>query len=224
MAQKLSERLGAQFYVENISGASGNIGTSRAAKANADGSTILLVAKAYVVNSALFHKIPYDPIKDFEPVTCAVTAPMVLAVHPSLKSKTVRELFALAKANPGKYSYASGGIGSPGHLVGAQLHLLLGIDLVHVPFSGAGLAIASTVGGHTPIAIIAPAPTVPHVQEGKLRALAVLGATRLPALPNVPTIAEAGYPDVRGENWFGVFVPAGTPRETITFLNKESSR
>jgi tripartite-type tricarboxylate transporter receptor subunit TctC len=221
LAQRLSDRLGKQFFVENIPGAGGNIGTARAAKAAADGATILIVANSYVVNPSLFDKVPYDPIKDFEPITCAVTTPMILAVHPSLPANTVQDLFALAKANPGKYSYASGGVGSPGHLAGAQLRLSHGINLVHVPFGSAGLAIGSTIGGHTPISIVAPPPTVPQVREGKLRALAVLGAARLQMLPTVPTMAEAGYPDVLGENWFGVLVPAGTPKEIVTLLHRE---
>jgi tripartite-type tricarboxylate transporter receptor subunit TctC len=221
LAERLSLRLGKQFFVENIAGAGGNIGTGRAAKAAADGATILIVASPYVVNPALFDKVPYDPIKDFEPITCAVTTPMVLAVHPSLPANTAQDLFALAKANPGKYSYSSGGVGSPGHLAGAQLRLSHGIDLVHVPFGSAGLAIGSTIGGHTPISIVAPPPTVPQVQEGKLRALAVLGVERLQMLPNVPTMAEAGYPDILGENWFGLLVPAGTPKEIVTLLHRE---
>jgi len=192
MAQRLSEHFGKQFYVENIAGAGGNIGTSRAAKAPADGSTIIVVANSYVVNPSLFEKVPYDPIKDFDPITCAVTTPMVLAVHPSLPANTVQDLVALAKANPNKYSFASGGVGSPGHLVGAQLHVSHGIDLVHVPFGSAGLAIGSTIGGHTPISIVAPVATVPQVKEGKLRPLAAFGTAQLPTLPNVPTMAEAG--------------------------------
>jgi tripartite-type tricarboxylate transporter receptor subunit TctC len=222
MAQWLSEQLRKQFYVENMPGAGGNIGTGRAAKAAADGSTIVVVANAYVVNPSLFDKIPYDPIKDFDPITCAVTTPMVLAVHPSLPTNTVQDLVALAKANPSKYSFASGGVGSPGHLVGAQLHLSHGVDLVHVPFGSAGLAIGSTIGGHTPISIVAPVATVPQVKEGKLRALAVFGAARLPTLPNVPTMAEAGYPDLIGENWFGVLVPAGTPKEILALLHRQT--
>jgi tripartite-type tricarboxylate transporter receptor subunit TctC len=221
MAQRLSDRLGKQFFVENIAGAGGNIGIGRAAKATADGSTVIVVASPYVINPALFDKVPYDPIKDFDPITCAVTTPMVLAVHPSLPANTVQDLLALAKDNPGKYSYASGGVGSPGHLVGAQLRLSHGVDLVHVPFGSAGLAISSTIGGHTPISIVAPAPTVSQAQEGKLRALAVLGAARLQMLPNVPTMAEAGYPDILGENWFGVLAPAGTPKEIVVLLHRE---
>ena len=221
LVQKLTDYFGKQFYVENIVGAGGNIGTGRAAKAAPDGSTILIVASPYVVNPALFAKVPYDPSKDFDPVTLAVTTPMVVAVHPSLQMITLKDLIALIKANPGKLSYASGGTGSPGHLVGAQFRLLLGLDLVHVPFNSAGLAVGSAVGGHTPISIVAPAPTVSQVQQGKLRALAVMSKTRVPALPHVPTMAEAGYPDIQGENWFGVVVPAGTPTKIITLLNRE---
>jgi tripartite-type tricarboxylate transporter receptor subunit TctC len=173
MAQRLSEQMGKQFYVENIPGAGGNIGIGRVAKATADGSSIIVVASSYVVNPSLFDKLPYDPLKDFDPITCAVTTPMVLAVHPSLPTNTVQDLVALVKANPGKYSFASGGVGSPGHLVGAQLRVSHGVDLVHVPFGSAGLAIGSAIGGHTPISIVAPVATVPQVKEGKLRACSV---------------------------------------------------
>jgi tripartite-type tricarboxylate transporter receptor subunit TctC len=133
----------------------------------------------------------------------------------------VQDLVALAKDNPGRYSFASGGVGSPGHLVGAQLRVSYGVDLVHVPFGSAGLAIGSTIGGHTPISIVAPVATVPQVQEGKLRALAVFGAARLQTLPHVPTMAEAGYPDILGENWFGVLVPSGTPKEIVALLHRQ---
>jgi tripartite-type tricarboxylate transporter receptor subunit TctC len=221
IAAKLSEHLGKQFFVENMPGASGNIGMSRAAKAAPDGYTVLVVSNNYVVNPALYDNVPYDPHRDFEPVTMAVTTPMVLTVNPALPARTVEDLVALIKANPGKYNYASGGIGAPGHLLGEQLRLSLGLDLVHVPYNSAGLAVASTVAGHTPICIVAPAPVVPQVQDGKLRALAVMGNTRSQALPDVPTIAEAGYPGMEGENWFGVFVPAGTPSDIVTLLNRE---
>ena len=218
--QKLSDNLGKQFYVENVAGASGNIGIGRGAKAAADGYTMLIVPTNYVVNPALFGTVPYDAMKDFDPVTLAVTSPMIISVHPSLP-RSVSELIALIKANPGKYSYASGGTGSPGHLVGEQFRIQLGLDLVHVPFQSAGLAVQSAIGNHTPICIVSPAPTVPQVRDGKLSALAVTRKVRSQALPNIPTMAESGYPDIEGENWFGFIVPAGTPKEIVALLHRE---
>jgi tripartite-type tricarboxylate transporter receptor subunit TctC len=220
IAQGLSDRLGEQFYVENVAGAGGNIGTSRAAKAAPDGYTLVFVGSNHVINPALYDKIPYNPQRDFDPVTLAVTTPMVLSINASLPARTIKELIALIRSNPGKYNYASGGVGTPGHLVGEQFRLSLGLDLLHIPYNSAGLAISSTVAGHTPICIVAPAPTVPQVQDGKLRALAVTGRTRSTVLPNVPTMAEAGYPGIEGENWFGMLVPVGTPNEVITKLNR----
>jgi len=220
VAQKLSDSLGKQFYVENVVGASGNIGIGRGAKAAADGYTMLIVPTNYVVNPALFGTVPYDAMKDFDPVTLAVTSPMIISVHPSLP-RSVSELIALIKANPGKYSYASGGTGSPGHLVGEQFRIQLGLDLVHVPFQSAGLAVQSAIGNHTPICIVSPAPTVPQVRDGKLSALAVTRKVRSQALPNIPTMAESGYPDIEGENWFGFIVPAGTPKDIVALLHRE---
>jgi tripartite-type tricarboxylate transporter receptor subunit TctC len=221
MAQKLSEQLGKQLYVENIGGAGGNVGMGQGAKAAPDGYTILVVAPTIVINPALYDKVPFDPYKDFDPVTLAVTSPDVLSVHPSLPVATVKDLVALIKANPGKYNFASPGTGTPGHLVGEQFRLSLGLDLVHVPFNSAGLAIGSTIAGHTPIAFTTPPPVVPQVKEGKLRVLAVASKTRSRALADVPTMAEAGYPDIEGEAWFAVVVPARTPKEIITLLHRE---
>ena len=200
---------------------SGNIGTARAAKSPADGYTMLLIPTNFVVNPALLPNTPYDAIKDFDPVTVAVTSPMIISVHPSVPAQNVKELIGLIKANPGKYSYATGGVGSPGHLVGEQFRVQLGLDLVHVPFQSAGLAVQSAIGNHTPICIVSPAPTVPQVQDGKLRALAVTRKVRSPALPAVPTMTEAGHPDIEGENWFGFVMPAGTPREIVAQLHRE---
>jgi tripartite-type tricarboxylate transporter receptor subunit TctC len=221
MAQKLSEQLGKQFYVENIGGGGGNVGMGQGAKAAPDGYTILVVPPTIVVNPALYDKVPFDPYKDFDPVTIAVTSPDVLSVNPSLPVETVKDLVALIKANPGKYNFASPGTGTPGHLVGKQFRLSLGLDLVHIPFNSAGLAIGSTVAGHTPIAFTTPPPVVPQVKEGKLRALAVASKMRSRALPDVPTMAEADYPDIEGEAWFAVIVPAKTPKEIITLLHQE---
>ena len=224
MAQKLSEQLGAQFYVENIAGAGGNIGAGRAAQAPADGYTILVNGGNHVVNPALYPHVPYDPIKDFAPVTIAVSAPAVLTVHPSLPARTVQDLVALIRANPGKYSFASPGTGTPPHLVGELFRLSLGLDLVHVPFNGGGPAIGSTVAGHTPISFGSTAPAVPLVKDATLRALAVSSKRRSPALPDVPTMTESGYPEVVGESWFAAVVPAGTPREIVLQLNREIAR
>jgi tripartite-type tricarboxylate transporter receptor subunit TctC len=221
LAQKLTERLGTQFYVENIGGAGGNIGAGRAAQAAPDGYTLLVDGANLVVNTILYNQVPYEPLKDFEPVTMAVTAPAILTVHPSVPASTVKELVALINANPGKYSYASPGTGTPPHLVGELFRLSLGLDLVHVPFNGGGLAISSALAGHTPISFGSMAPAVPLVREGRLRALAVTTASRSQALPDVPTMAEAGYPQIKGESWFTVVVPAGTPKDIIALLNRE---
>ena len=221
LAQKLSERLKVQFYVENFGGAGGNIGAGRAAQAPSDGYTLLVDGANLVVNTILYNQVPYDPLKDFDAVTIAVTAAAILTVHPSLPVTTVKELVALIKANPGKYSYASPGTGTPPHLVGELFRLSLAPDLVHVPFNGGGLAIASAVAGHTPISFGSMAPAVPHVKDGTLRALAVTTKTRSPALPEVPTMAESGYPEVEGESWFAVVVPAGTPKDIIALLQRE---
>ena len=224
MAQKWSEQTGKQFYVENVGGAGGNIGTARAAQAAADGYTILVNGGNQAVNLSLYDQAHYDPIKDFDSVSLAVTAPAVLTVHPTVPVQSVRELVALIRTNPGKYSYASPGAGTPPHLVGELFRLSLSLDLVHVPFNGGGLAIAAAVAGHTPISFGSTAPAVPHVKEGRLRALAVATKTRSQALPETPTMAEAGYPDIIGESWFAIFVPAGTPKEVIALLNQMTAQ
>jgi len=222
ITQGLSERLGKQVYVENVGGAGANIGTGRAAQAAPDGYTMLFVSFQFVVNPALYGKVPYDPIKSFDPVTLAASTTVLLAVNPAVAARTVDDLIPLIKANPGKFNYASGGgVGSPGHLAGEQFRQSFGLDLPHIPFNGANLAVGSTVAGHTPIAFVAPTASIPLVKDGKLRALAVMGKTRLQALPEVPTMAEAGYAGIECESWFGVLVPAGTPKEITTLLNRE---
>jgi tripartite-type tricarboxylate transporter receptor subunit TctC len=221
IAQKLSEQLGRQFFVENIGGAGGNIGMGRAARADRDGHTVVMVATPLAINPSLYDSVPFDPIKDFDPVTLAVSTTTVLAVHPSVPAQTTRDLVALIRANPGKYSFASPGTGTPSHLLGELFRLSLKLDLVHVPFNSGGLAIGSNLAGHTPLSFGTPPPALPHLKDGKLRALAVTSKARVPTLPDVPTMAEAGYPDVEGESWFAVAVPAGTPKEIIALLNRE---
>ena len=224
MGQKLSEHLGQQFFVENITGATGNIGTGLAAKAAPDGYTLLLAFSSYVVNPTLFNKIPYDPHKDFEPVTLAVASTTVVSIHPSVPAKTVKDLVAVIRANPRKYSYASAGAGTQAHLAGEQFRLSLGLDLVHVPFNGGGPAIAAVVGGHTPIGFSSPAASIPQIKEGNVRALAITSKTRSQILPDVPTMTEAGYPEIEGDSWVGVLVPAGTSKDIISLLHREIVR
>jgi tripartite-type tricarboxylate transporter receptor subunit TctC len=219
-AQKLSEQLGKPFYVENVGGAGGNIGLGQGARAAADGYTVLIIPPNIVVNPVMYEKVPYGP-RDFDPVTVAVRAPTVLAVHPSVSAGSVRELVALIKAGGAKYSFASPGTATPPHLIGELFRLSLGLDMVHVPFNGAGLAVGSTLAGHTPIAFTSLPPAVPQIKEGKLRALAVTSPTRSPALPEVPTMAETGYPEIEGEGWFAFIVPAGTPKDVINLLHRE---
>jgi tripartite-type tricarboxylate transporter receptor subunit TctC len=220
-AQKLSEHFGKQFYVENIAGATGNIGTGQAAKASPDGNTILVAYSSYVVNPSLFAKIPYDPYNDFDPVTLAVTSTTVLVVNPSVPAKTVNELLALIRANPGKYNYAHGGVSAATQLAGEQFRLSLGLDLVPIPFNGGGPATAAVVAGHTPMSFAALTPAAPQIKEGNLRALAVTSKTRSQTLPNVPTMVETGHPQIEGDSWVGVLVPAGAPKDIIALLNRE---
>jgi tripartite-type tricarboxylate transporter receptor subunit TctC len=221
MAQRLSENLGKQFYVDNITGATGNIGTGQAAKAAPDGYTLLFAFSSYVVNPTLFGKVPYDPYKDFEPVTLAVVSTTVVTVHPSVPAKTVKDLVALIRANPGKYSYSSAGAGTQAHLAGEQFRLSLGLDLVHVPFNGGGPAIAAVVGDHVPIGFGSPAASIPQIKQGNVRALAITSKRRSQILPDVPTMTEAGYPEIEGDSWVGVLVPAGTSKDIIDLLYRE---
>jgi tripartite-type tricarboxylate transporter receptor subunit TctC len=222
LGQKLSEHYGQQFFVENVPGAGGNLGMGRAAQAPSDGYTLLIAdGTSFVVNPTLYPKVPYDPYKDFDPITAAASTTIVLAVHPSLPARTMRQLVELIKANPGKYSYSSAGVGTSAHLIGELFRISLGLDLVHVPFAGAGPGVASIIAGHTPIGFGSPAATVAHVQEGTLRALAVASKTRIPALPDVPTMAESGYPDMVSNQWVGGLVPAGTPPAIVAALNRD---
>jgi tripartite-type tricarboxylate transporter receptor subunit TctC len=219
--QELSKQLGQQFYVENLPGASGNIGTGQAARAAPDGYTVLFAFSSHVTNPSMFDKVPYDPVRDFAPVTLAVTSPAVLTINPSVPAKTMEDLIALIKASPGKYSFGSGGTGTQPHLAGEQLRLSLGLDLVHVPHNGGGPALVSVLGGHVPMSFTTLSPAVPHIKDGTLRALAVTSRTRSQTVPDVPTMTEAGYPDIEGDTWVGVLVPIGTDPQIIALLNRE---
>lgn len=221
---KVGEQLGRQFYVENIVGGSGNIGMGQAARAAPDGYTMLAAFSSYVINPALFARIPYDPLHDFDPVSLAVTSTVVFVVNNDVPASNIKELVALVRANPGKYSYASAGTGTAGHLAGEQFRLAVAPDLVHVPFSGGAPAMAAVVAGHTPIGIGAPTAATALINDRKLRALAVTSKVRTPTLPDVPTLAESGYPDIEGDSFVGFVVPAGTPKDVIALLNREIVR
>ena len=222
IAQKLSERLGQQFYVENAAGAGGNIGAGRAAQAAPDGYTIFFIdAIAFVANPTLYDKVPYDPVADFDAVAIGATTMQVLAAHPSVPAQTVQELVTQIKANPGKYNYSSAGVGTGAHLTGELFRTSLKLDLVHVPYGGGGPAIAAAVAGHTQLSFGSAAATIPQHQDGKLRALAVGGKKRLKGLPAIPTFREAGYFDVECDAVVGILAPAKTPKDIITLLNRE---
>ncbi len=223
IAQKLSEGLGKQFYVENQAGAGGNIGMGMAARAPADGHTIMIASSTFMVNPSLYDKVPYDPVKDFDPVTIAATTPNVLVAHKSVPADSVRELVALIRA--GKYTnYATPGAGTPSHLSGELFKLALKLDLTAVPFHGGGPMIQSVLGGHTPIAFSSLPPAASMIRDGQVRALAVTTARRVSLLPDVPTLEEAGFPGQEGDTPQCVLVPAGTPKEIVALLNGEIRR
>ncbi len=221
VGDKLSATLGKQFYVVNQPGAGGNTGAGMAAAAPPDGYTLLVVSTGFVINPSLFAKVPYDPVKDFAPISIVAVSPNVMTVNPSVPAKTVQELIALIKANPGKYSFASPGVGSTPHLSGEIFRISQGIDLVTVQFTGAGPAIQSTVGGHTPLAFTAMPPAAPQIREGTLRALMVTSEKRAAAFPDVPTAAEAGLPGQEAYTLTGIVAPAATPKEVVALLHRE---
>jgi tripartite-type tricarboxylate transporter receptor subunit TctC len=221
-AQKMSQAVGQQFFVENQAGGASNLGMGSAARQPADGYTVLVAASSFTINPGLYNKIPYDPVRDFAPVTMLASTANVLVVHPSLPATTIEELIALVRAAPGKYSYAMSGVGTPNHLQGELFKHLLKLDLITVPFTGGGPAIQSTLGGHTPIAMTSITPVQPLVAGGQLRALAVTGAKRSAVMPDVPTFAERGVQGQDADTFTGVLVPRGTPQEIIDRLYAET--
>ncbi|MEO7728323.1 MAG: tripartite tricarboxylate transporter substrate binding protein [Burkholderiales bacterium] len=222
VAQKLTERWGQSVVVENRSGGNAMIGTDAVAKAPPDGYTILFHASSEIVtNVSLFKKVPYDPVRDFAPVTLASTTPVIIVTHPSVPVKTIKQLIALAKARPAALSYASVGTASPQHLAGEMLKAAVHISMEHIPFKGAAPALIDVLGGHVPVGFIALLPTVPHVNSGRLTALAVTTAKRSGALPAVPTMMEAGFREFELAQWYGVLVPAATPKEIVAKLTAD---
>ncbi len=224
ITQKLSEKFGQQFYIENLAGAGGNIGMGAAARAPADGYTILFASSSYTVNPSLYAKAPYDPDKDFAPVTKAAASPNGLFVNPAIPAKSVQELVELIKANPGKYTFASPGIGTTPHLSSELFKLTFHLDFALAPFPGGGPSIQSVVAGHTPMCFQAIPPATALVKAGKLRALAITAKTRSPALPDVPTLEEVGIKGQEAETMQAVLVPAGTPKPIVDLLQAEIAR
>jgi len=222
IAQKLSERLAQQVVVDNRPGAGGNIGTEIVAKSTPDGYTLLMgSAGPLAINASLFKTMPFDPQRDLAPVTLAATTPNVLVVHPSLKVSTAKELIAVARANPGRINFASSGFGTPAQLAGELFNSMAGVKLVHVPYKGAAPALADLLGGQVQLMFSTMPPALPHVKDGKLRALAVTSLKRSPAMPELPTLDEAGLPGFEANTWHGVVLPAGARAEIVARLNRE---
>lgn len=221
-SQKLSEALRYQFVVDNRPGAGGTIGTDIVAKSPPDGHTLNVGSTSSIaVNVSLYSRLPYDPVRDLAPVVQMASAPFVLAIHPSVPAKTVKELIALARAKPGQLNFASSGNGTSLHLVAEYLKHLAKIEMVHIPYKGVGAALPDLVAGQVQIMFSDMAPFAPFVKAGKLRALAVTSAKRSAVLPDLPTIAESGVRGFDLSGWYGFLAPAGTPREVVSRLNGE---
>jgi tripartite-type tricarboxylate transporter receptor subunit TctC len=221
LAEKLSASLKQQFYVEDHAGAGGNIGMTYVARSAPDGYTILVASSSFVVNPSLYAHKPYDPFKDFVPVTLAVDSPNALFVHPSVPAKTVKELIALMKADPGKYPIANSGLGTTPMLASELFKLTFKLDVTTVPYNGGAPVIQAVVADQTPTGFATLPPAYPQLVAGTLRALAVTSAKRAQSLPNVPTMEEAGIADQQSDTMQGVFVPAGTPPDVVALLNRE---
>lgn len=219
VAGGLSQAFGQQVIVENRTGAAGNIGAEIAAKALADGYTVFQGSMTHAVNVSLYRNLPYDLVRDFAPVTLLAVSPSVVVVHPSLPVKTIGDLVKLAKARPGEINYSSAGVGTATFLAGEMFKERAGINLMHVPYRGGGESLASIITGETSVYFAPLAPTLPLIRQGRLRALAVTTAKRLDAMPEYPTVAEAGYPGYETGNWYGLFVPVKTPKETVVAIH-----
>ena len=222
IAAELSTRLKTSVIVENMGGAGGLIGTDVAAKAAPDGYTLLLMSVAFAFNPSMY-KLPYDPATAFAPVAILGAGPVVVAVTSKLPANTMQELVALAKAKPGSLNYATAGIGSFQHLAAELFKRQAGIDIVHVPFKGGGPAMMDVIAGNTQIAIGSLAQMLPQIKGGRLKALGIGSPARVPALPDVPTVSEGGVPGYEVTNWWGIVVPAGTPRPVVERLHAELS-
>jgi tripartite-type tricarboxylate transporter receptor subunit TctC len=220
IAQKLTDVIGQQVVVDNRAGAGGIVATENVAKAPADGYTIYLASSAVLAfYASLYDKLPYDINRDLAPVTLAVTVPEILVVHPALPVKTAKEFVALAKSKPGQLSYGSTGNGNMPNLAMESFKIAAGVNILHVPYKGAAPAVIDLLGGHVQATILDVPVVLPHIQGGKMRALAIATKKRAATLPDVPTMTEAGYPSVNADNWYGIVVAAATPKDIVTKLH-----
>lgn len=224
IAQKLTEFLGQSVVVDNRTGAAGSIGAGLVAKSTPDGYTILVVSSSYSINPGLYAKLPFDPIRDLVPVTLIAEAPFLLVTHPALPVRNVQDIVAYAKSKPGALSFASGGTGSSGHLAGELFKSLAGVQLLHVPYKGAGPALVDVIAGQVQFTFASMISSLSHVRSAKLKALAVTSARRSPVLPDLPTVGEAGVRGYATTTWYGMLAPAGTRQAVIGRLNAETKR
>jgi tripartite-type tricarboxylate transporter receptor subunit TctC len=224
LGEKLAERWGQPVLIENRGGAAGNIGAELVARSGADGHVLLLNASSHVINGILYSKLPFDPIKDFTPVTQIASYQHMFVVHPSVPARSVKEFVALAKSKPGQLTVANSGSGTPGHLAAELFMTTAAIKYVHVPYKGSAPATTDLLGGQVVAMFNNPVNTLPYTSAGRLRALAVTGTQRLTVAPQVPTIAESGYAEFEAGTWFGLFGPAGCPPAVVARIHEEMVR
>jgi tripartite-type tricarboxylate transporter receptor subunit TctC len=224
ISQHLGDALGKAVVAENRPGAAGNIGTELVARAVPDGYTLLLAGLSTAVNASLFDKLPFNPLKDFEPVSLFVSVPLMVTVHPSVPAHSIQELIALAKAKPGGLNYASGGMGTANHVAGELLKYMANVQITHVPYKGGGPAVSDLIAGHVHMYIGSIPSTREYVKSGRIRALATTGLKRSSVAPELPTVAESGLPGFEVLAWYGVFAPAGTPKPIVERLSAELAK
>jgi tripartite-type tricarboxylate transporter receptor subunit TctC len=221
IAERMTASLGQPVVTENRGGAGGNVGAEAAARSAPDGYTIVLVAPSLAISTSLYSKLSYDAVKDFAPVSLVATVPNVMVTHPSVPANTLAEFIRLARTKPGEMNYGSGGSGTSNHLAGELFNIVAGVKLVHVPYKGVNLAMNDVLSGQIHLVVIGVPAAAPHIKAGKLRALALVAPQRAAALPEVPTVAEAGLPKFEVTTWYGVLAPAGTSRTIVTRLNAD---